>query len=143
MNKNKFPKIRHVVILLGLVSLLNDVSSELIMPVLPLFLVSIGGSSISIGIIGGLEECMRALLSYYSGKLSDRMKRRLIFVFSGYSISSFAKLFLGFSFHWLMVLLLRIVDRGGKAIRGPARDAMIAAASAKENMGTSFGIHRA
>ena len=140
---NTKSRISYIVILLGLVSLLNDVSSEIIMAILPMFIMSIGGTTIGIGAIGGLEECLRSLLSYASGKLSDKMKRRLIFVFSGYGISSCAKLLLTLASHWVWVLAMRIVDRGGKAIRSPARDAMIAQASTKENIGFSFGIHRA
>ncbi len=142
-NNSKIHKISHVVIILGLVSLLNDVSSEMIMALLPMYLISLGGSSISVGIVGGMEECLRSMLSYISGFLSDRMKKRLVFVFSGYTISSISKLFLVLANHWFIVLLLRLIDRGGKAVRNPARDAMIAAASNKQNMSLSFGIHRA
>jgi MFS family permease len=142
-NNINIKKISHVVILLGLVSLLNDVSSEIIMALMPMFLLSIGGSSISIGIIGGAEECLRSILSYISGSLSDRIKKRLVFIFSGYSISSISKLFLVLANNWIFALILRLIDRGGKAIRNPARDAMIASVSNKNNMGLSFGIHRA
>ena len=142
-NKHKTAGISHVVLLLGLVSLLNDVSSEIIMAILPVFIMSIGGTSIGIGAIGGLEECMKSFLSYVTGRLSDKMKRRLIFVFSGYGIASAAKLLLALSTHWIMVLALRLIDRSGKAIRSPARDAMIAQVSTKANIGYSFGIHRA
>lgn len=140
---NELHRISHIVIILGLVSLLNDVSSEIIMALLPMFIVSIGGTSISIGLIGGAEEFLRSLLSYLSGILSDKMKKRLIFVFSGYGISSLSKLFLAFSNHWLIVLMLRLIDRSGKAIRNPVRDAMIAASSNKYNISLSFGVHRA
>jgi len=144
MNTNEnSAKISYVIYLLGLVSLLNDTSSEIIMSVLPFYLASLGGTGIAIGFIGGLEESARSFISYFAGKLSDKIKKRLIFVSLGYSISSISKLFLYFAGSWILVLILRVIDRVGKAIRNPARDAMIASVSSKNNLGISFGIHRA
>lgn len=142
MNESR-AKISYVIYLLGLVSLLNDTSSEVIMSVLPFYLASLGGTPIAIGFIGGLEESARSFISYFAGKLSDKVKKRLLFVSLGYSISSISKLILYFAGTWISVLILRVIDRVGKAIRNPARDAMIASISTKDNLGITFGIHRA
>ena len=84
------------IVLLSLVSFLNDLSSEIILAVLPLFIVELGGGGISIGLIGGAREAIANLLKVFSGYMSDRLKRKKPFVFAGYFVSSVFKLLLGF-----------------------------------------------
>jgi MFS family permease len=131
-----------VVLLLGAVSLLNDMSGEVIMAVLPLFLSQLGGGGIAIGLIGGLEEAARSLVSVLSGRWSDRLRSRVSFVWAGYAVAGLARLLLGFSTHWSQALALRVLDRVGKGLRTPARDALIADAVPMEVRGLNFGFHR-
>lgn len=131
------------VILLGLVSLITDVSSEMILPLLPLFIASLGGTGIAIGLIGGTADALASMLKALSGYVSDRAHRRRAFVFVGYTISCFSKLLYAFAFSWLHVLLLRVGDRIGKGIRTAPRDALIAHYSKKAKRARAFGIVRA
>ncbi|RLJ03738.1 MAG: MFS transporter, partial [Candidatus Aenigmatarchaeota archaeon] len=87
-------KFQRNVLLLSLVSFLNDMSSEMILPILPMFIVSLGGSSLWVGLIGGLRESIGSILKVFSGYFSDKTGKRKPFVFSGYSISSVFKLLL-------------------------------------------------
>ncbi|RLI89306.1 MAG: MFS transporter [Candidatus Altiarchaeales archaeon] len=130
------------VLLLGIVSFLTDISSEMIHPLLPMFIVALGGSGLVVGIIGGLGDSITSILTVLSGYLSDRSGERKPFVFSGYGISSIAKLLLAFSTHWGHVLILRPLERTGKGLRTAPRDAIIAE-SERGVRGRAFGIHRA
>jgi MFS family permease len=143
MSSQTIQKISFNVFLLGLVSLLADVSSEMIMPVLPLFILSIGGSGIIIGLIGGLEEGIASTFKVIAGYFSDRLGKRKIFLVFGYLIPALSRLFLPLSATWQQVLALRSADRTGKGIRTAPRDAIIAESSTAENRGKAFGLHRA
>lgn len=141
--KNRFLQgISINVILLGIVSFLTDISSEMIHPVLPFFITALGGSGIIIGLIGGLGDSITSILTVFSGYLSDKTGKRKFFIFSGYGISSVAKLLLAFSTHWGHVLILKPLERVGKGLRTAPRDAIIAE-SEKGVRGKAFGIHRA
>ncbi len=129
------------IILLGIVSFLNDLSSEMIIPLLPLLINSLGGSGLAIGLIGGVRDSLTSILKVLGGYLSDKFKKRKIFVTLGYFISSFFKLFLGFSKTPFQVLVFASLERSGK-IREAPRDAIIADSLPKER-GKGFGIHRA
>lgn len=131
------------VLLLSIVSLLNDLGSEMIMAVLPLFIAALGGGGLSIGLIGGIEESIKSILSAFTGRWSDHAARRKPFVFFGYLVSSLSKLVLPFSGTWADVLGLRFLDRAGKGLRTAPRDAMIADSVDFKNRGLSFGFHRA
>jgi len=131
------------IILLGLVSFINDASSKMIMPVLPLFIASIGGSGLAVGIIAGISDSLAALLKMFSGYWSDKYGKKKPFVLSGYGLSSVSKLMLAFSFSWWHVLLLRSSERIGKGIRSAPRDAILAGSTEEKNRGKSFGLHRA
>jgi len=131
------------IILLGIVSLLTDLSSEMMMPILPMFIITLGGTAFVVGLIGGLGDSIASILKVFSGYWSDRYGRRKPFVFSGYAVSSVAKLFLAFSTLWQHVLILRSVERMGKGVREAPRDAIIADSALTEVRGTAFGIHRA
>lgn len=129
------------VILLSIVSFLNDISSEIILSVLPLFILALGGGGFSIGLVGGFRDAIANLLKILSGYLSDRLKRKKPFVFAGYLISSIFKLFLGFAKTPLEVLLSTSLERVGKGIRTAPRDAIISLSGKRS--GRNFGIHRA
>ena len=94
------------------------------------------------GIIGGLESATNSFLSLATGYTSDRIRRRIPFLGVGYALSALAKTSIAFTFVWGQVLFLRILDRAGKAIRTPARDALIASSAKAENRGFAFGFHR-
>jgi MFS family permease len=129
---------------IGLVSLLNDASSEIIYPLLPLFLTAgLGASARAFGLIEGLAESLSSLLKLFSGHLSDRLKKRKWLVVGGYALASLVRPFLGFAGNWQQVLVIRLADRFGKGVRSAPRDAMIADAVPVESRGIAFGFHRA
>jgi MFS family permease len=130
------------IFLLGIISLLTDVSSEMMLAILPLFIASLGGAGVAIGLIGGIGDSVASLLKVFSGFWSDRLRRRKPFAFLGYSISSLAKLFFPFVTSWTQLLILRPLERVGKGIRDAPRDALIAASSKAEVRGKAFGFHR-
>ncbi|HEV8189579.1 MAG TPA: MFS transporter [Pyrinomonadaceae bacterium] len=125
-------------------SLLNDASSEIIYPLLPVFLVtSLGASAKAIGTIEGLAESISSLLKLFAGYLSDRLGKRKALVVAGYSLASIARPLLAFAQTWTQVLAIRLTDRVGKGIRTAPRDAMIADTVRTEQRGIAFGFHRA
>jgi MFS family permease len=136
-------QISRTVFLLGIVSLLNDLAGELIMAVLPVFLVSLGSSGWVVGLIGGLEDATRSLLSLVFGTLADRLGRKKPLVFLGYLLPSIFRIALPFSTHWAMALVFRVLDRVGKGMRTAPRDALIADAVTESTRGINYGFHRA
>ncbi|MDX2285890.1 MAG: MFS transporter [Bacteroidia bacterium] len=130
-------------LLLGLVSLFTDLSSQMIYPYLPLLLTELGANKSVIGLIEGIAEATAALLKSVSGRLADRSGRRKGFVLGGYSLSAFAKPALYLAAAWWQVLAVRFLDRTGKALRNPARDALIAGSVPAADRGSAFGLHRA
>lgn len=129
---------------LSLVSLLNDVSSEIIYPLLPLFLsLTLGASPAIVGLIEGAAESVSSLLKLFAGYFSDRRGTRKAFVVLGYSLANFVRPLLAFATTWYQVLAIRLTDRVGKGIRSAPRDAMIADTVAVEERGLAFGFHRA
>ncbi len=131
------------VIALGVTSLLTDVSTEMLVPILPLFLtVTLGASATGLGLVEGIAECVASLLRTTSGWLSDHMGRRKPLVVAGYSISGVAKAAIGLATSWPAVLALRCADRLGKGMRNPPRDALIADSTAPADRGRAFGLHR-
>jgi MFS family permease len=129
---------------ISLVSLLNDASSEIIYPLLPVFLAtSLGASARAIGMIEGLAESMSSLLKLFAGYLSDRLGKRKLLVVAGYALASLARPLLGFTNSWQQVLAIRLTDRVGKGFRTAPRDAMIADAVDIKQRGIAFGFHRA
>lgn len=131
------------IVLLGLVSLITDVSSEIMMPVLPLFIVALGGSAIVIGLIGGVSDSIASFFKVFSGRLSDKFRQRKKFVVGGYSTSAVSKLGIALSVTWPQVFITRSIERTGKGLRDAPRDAIIAGSISKEVRGKAFGIHRA
>ena len=141
--KNKHLKgISANILLLGIVSFLNDLSSEMILPILPMFITALGGAGLIVGLIGGLQDSIASILKVISGYWSDRIGRRKIFVSSGYLTSAAFKLLLSFSWIWQHILLFSSFERVGKGLRTAPRDAIIAD-SMPDARGKGFGIHRA
>ncbi|MEW5755371.1 MAG: MFS transporter [Pseudomonadota bacterium] len=132
------------VIVLGLVSFLNDAASEMIAPLLPLFLTAVlGAGPLIVGLIEGLAEATASLLKLISGRLADRGWNQKRMIFSGYLISNTARPLIAIAFSWAWVILLRFLDRVGKGLRTTPRDAMIAGAVDSSCRGRAFGFHRA
>ncbi|MGB9975622.1 MFS transporter [Thermovenabulum sp.] len=132
------------VIVLGLTSLLTDISTEMVYPLLPIYLTTrLGATPLIVGTIEGIAESIASLLKVFSGYYSDKIKKRKAFAISGYGISTVGKVILYLSFSWPMVLTARILDRFGKGIRTAPRDALIAESAKKEEFGKAFGLHRA
>ncbi|MDI6885829.1 MAG: MFS transporter [archaeon] len=141
--KNRYLKgISANILLLGVVSFLNDLSSEMIIPILPMFITALGGAGLIVGLIGGLQESIASILKVLSGYWSDRIGRRKIFVTSGYLTSAIFKLLLAFSRIWQHILIFASFNHVGKGLRTAPRDAIIAD-SMPEARGKGFGIHRA
>jgi len=137
------PKTSKNILLLGFVSLLNDISSEIIQPVLPLFIASLGGGSLVVGLIGGISDGLPSLLKVLAGCWSDRLGKRKPLVVAGYALSSLGKLFLPAATAWQHVFLLKTLERSGKGVRSAPRDAMISESADISNRGRGFGLHRA
>lgn len=130
------------VILLGITSLLTDMSSEMIYPILGLYLAYLNTPFTIIGVIEGIAESISNLLKVFSGQFSDKFKKRKPFVIFGYSFSTIGKIFLYFSKNWPFVLIGRIVDRFGKGVRTAPRDALISESTEDAKKGKIFGLHR-
>ncbi|ADD02584.1 major facilitator superfamily MFS_1 [Thermoanaerobacter italicus Ab9] len=132
------------IIILGLTSLLTDISTEMVYPLIPLFLTSqLGASPTIVGIIEGFAESLASILKVFSGYISDKVGKRKPLAIAGYSFSTIGKMFLYFATSWGWVFLGRTSDRFGKGIRTAPRDALIAEAVDKENIGRAYGLHRA
>jgi len=131
------------VVILGAVSFITDLSSEMMKPLLPLFITGLGGGGLAIGLIGGLGDGFSSLLQVFSGYWSDRAPRRKPFVFAGYAVSSVFKLFLALSSAWQHVLAALSLERVGKGLRTAPRDAIIADSTEQSLRGRAFGLHRA
>lgn len=131
------------IFLLGIISLLTDVSSEMVLAILPFFIASLGGAGMAVGLIAGIGDSVASLLKVFSGYWSDRLRKRKPFVFFGYCLSSVAKLFFPFVLNWQQLLIFRPIERVGKGLRDAPRDALIAASSKTEVRGKAFGFHRA
>ena len=128
---------------LGMISLFTDLSSQMVYPLVPEFLVSLGVPKAVIGIIEGIAESTASLLRSVFGRLSDKAGKRKIFIFFGYGLSAVSRPFLYLAGSWMPVLGVRFADRVGKAVRTPARDALISTSVSSRRRGTAFGFHRA
>ena len=132
------------VVALGLVSFFTDLSSEMIYPLLPLFLATtMGAGAWVIGLIEGVAESTAAALKLVSGIFADRVRRRKPMLLAGYGLSAVARPLIGLAGAWPAVLALRFADRVGKGVRTSPRDALIADVTAPEIRGAAFGFHRA
>jgi MFS family permease len=128
---------------LGLVSLLTDVSSEMIFTLVPLFLSNVlGAATTIIGFVGGLSDSTDAIFRIVSGWLSDRAGRRKPLTLLGYGISTLAKPFMYLASSWGVVAAIRFGDRVGKGVRNSPRDALVADSLSAQERGRGFGLHR-
>jgi MFS family permease len=128
--------------ILSLVSLFTDVASEMLYPVMPVFLRSIGFSILLIGVLEGFAEAVAGLSKGYFGKRSDITGKRLPFVQFGYALSAISKPMMAVFIYPLWIFFARTIDRLGKGLRTGARDAMLSDECTKENKGKVFGFHR-
>lgn len=130
-------------VLLGVVSFLTDVSSEMIFPLIPVFITSILGAPVAVvGLIEGVAESTANFGKMVSGVYSDKVGKRKPFVFWGYTFSSATKPLFALATVWPHVLFIRFLDRVGKGLRGAARDVMIADYTSDENMGRAYGYRK-
>lgn len=137
-------RLPQAVIALGMVSLFTDISSEMIYPLLPLFLSGIlGAGALALGVIEGVAESTASLLKVYSGIMTDRSRRRKPLIVAGYGIAGLARPLIGLATVWPFVLVMRFIDRIGKGLRSSPRDALIADVTDPGCRGAAYGFHRA
>ncbi len=130
--------------LIGLISLLNDSASEMIYPLVPLYLASVlMAGPRALGLIEGIAEATASLLKLFSGVIVDRTQRAKPWVVGGYALAGFARPLIAFATSWFAVAVLRFADRVGKGLRSAPRDALLAASVAPGVRGLAFGLHRA
>ncbi|NLD03712.1 MAG: MFS transporter, partial [Clostridiales bacterium] len=130
--------------MLGLVSFFSDISSEMVYPIIPLYLSSaFGATPVLIGIIEGIAESLASLLKVFSGYVTDKWGRKKQAAFTGYAAGLVYKAMLILAGTWVGVLAARIIDRMGKGIRTAPRDVMVSESADKDHMGKAFGIHKA
>jgi MFS family permease len=137
------PPLSRNVVVLSWVSFFQDAASEMLYPILPLFLTGVLGAPVSVvGLIEGVAEGTATAMKAVSGWFADRF-RRLPLVAGGYGISSVSKLLIGLAYGWPLVLVARFIDRFGKGVRTTPRDALIADETTPETRGRAFGFNRA
>lgn len=143
---NKFLRssfLTRIILIVSFVSFFTDIASEMLYPVMPIYLKSIGFSVLLIGILEGLAEATAGISKGYFGNYSDKLGKRVLFVKWGYGISAISKPLMALFAQPIWVFLIRTLDRLGKGVRTGARDAMLSAESTRENKGKVFGFHRA
>lgn len=142
--KEKIMGVRKNVFFLGLISFFNDFSSEMVQSVMPVFLtVTLGAPVFFVGLIEGFADALSSIVKLISGWMSDKFGKRKKPAVLGYSLSIFTRLFLTLVTNFWQVFALRIIDRLGKGFRDSPRDALISESVPKEELGRSFGFHRA
>jgi len=148
MNKQRqikfFTGLTRNIFILGLVSLVTDLSSQMVFPLIPLFLTTVlGTGAYAVGIVEGAAETTASLLKVLSGYWSDKIKKRKPFVLFGYSLSSITKPLFAFTNIWPSVLFVRVIERIGKGLRTAPRDALVAESCEESVRGKAYGFHRA
>ncbi|MDD2534043.1 MAG: MFS transporter [Eubacteriales bacterium] len=132
------------IFLIGLVSFFTDISTEMVYPLIPLYLTAVFGATPTlIGLIEGIAESLASLLKVFSGYATDRFQQKRRLAFLGYSTSLFYKLALILATSWSGILLARVIDRVGKGIRTTPRDVLVSESAAPGQLGRAFGIHKA
>ena len=131
-----------LVYVLGAVSFATDLASEMIVPLLPALLATLGGSLLHLGLLQGVSDLVVAALKIQSGRLSDRQRRRRPWILFGYGLSSLARPLFAVVATPLQALLVRVVDRVGKGLRSAPRDALLTAAVPIDQRGHAFGVQR-
>jgi MFS family permease len=143
-NDEKFFGFHRNIFFLGLVSLFTDISSEMIYPLLPVFLVSIlGVGPTFVGLVEGVAEATASFLKLFSGWVSDRRQKRKFLVVSGYTLSTVTRPLVAAATAGWHVLFIRFLDRVGKGIRTSPRDALVADSTPESEYGKAFGFQRA
>ena len=132
------------VIVLGLVSFLNDLASDMVIPLIPILLASVlSAGPVALGLIEGVADAIASLLKLWAGRHSDVIGgRRKALTLAGYTLSNIARPLLALAGSWPVLLLLRSIDRVGKGIRSAPRDAMVVDATSPAMLGRAFGFHR-
>lgn len=138
-------RVKRTVLMLGMTSLFTDISSEMVVTVLPLYLIYVGGfTPLAVGLIDGLYQGATALVSLASGYVGDRWRRHKDVATTGYGLSAVCKLLLALAGTAMSAITaIVLLDRVGKGIRTAPRDAMISLSTPKSQLGTAFGVHRA
>ena len=133
------------VIVLSYVSFLNELSSQIVAPLIPLLLATVlGAGPVALGLIEGFAEAVANLLKLWAGRRSDRLgQQRKTLIVGGYGLSVIARPLIGLAVNWPMVMFLRSLDRAGKGLRGAPRDALVADATTKDLRGRAYGVNRA
>lgn len=132
------------ILFLGLVSFFTDLSTEMVYPLIPLYLVAtFGATPALVGLVEGIAESLASLLKVFSGYISDRLQHKKALAFSGYAMGLLYKLALLFASSWLGILGARIIDRFGKGIRTAPRDVLVSESADPSRMGKAFGLHKA
>lgn len=132
------------ILLIGLTSMFMDASTEMVYPLIPLYLVTaFGATPALVGVIEGIAESLASLMKVFSGYLGDRYKRKKALAIGGYSTALIYKIALILSTSWVGVLTARVIDRFGKGVRVAPRDALVSENAAKTKQGTAFGLHKA
>ena len=138
------PRLPRNVLLLGATSLLNDVASEMLFPLLPAFMISVlRGTKEQLGILDGLADTVSSLLKLWSGASSDAAGSRKGFIVFGYGVAAIARPLMAVVAAPWQLIALRMLDRVGKGVRTAPRDALIAESTPRDNHGRAFGFHRA
>ncbi|MCX6777142.1 MAG: MFS transporter [Candidatus Micrarchaeota archaeon] len=144
MEKKPLLGVGRNIVALGVVSFFTDVSSEMIFPILPIFLTSVlGASKEVVGLIEGIADSISSIFDILVGYFSDKFRRRKDFVTAGYGLSSLVKVGFALSTQWWHVLIMRGLERVGKGLRTAPRDSIIAASVNEKTRGRAFGLHRA
>jgi MFS family permease len=143
MNNDIKKRIPRVVIMLGIVSLFTDASTEMIYPLIPVYVAALGSGAVILGIIEGVAETTAAMLKLISGIISDKTGKRKILIVIGYSVSSFFRPLTGIVTAAWQIIFIRMADRIGKGIRTAPRDALIASSVDESIRGKSYGFERA
>lgn len=132
------------IVFLGLISFFMDVSSEMVYPIIPLYLTAaFGATPALVGVIEGIAESTASLLKVFSGYITDKYKKKKPIAFAGYATGLLYKLALLFAGSWAGILAARVIDRLGKGIRTAPRDVMVSESAEGDTMGKAFGVHKA
>lgn len=139
--KKYFSGVSKNTVLLAFASLFSDISTEMLYPILPVFLMqNLHADGIIVGLIEGIAQATQNIVQGFSGWLSDKIKKRKSIALVGYFLAALSKPLMGFSIIWQQFLAARFLDRSGTGIRSAPRDALVASSVSKENRGKAFGL---
>lgn len=143
MKRSHVTRLPRAVIVLGLTSFFTDVGTEMIFPLLPMFIASLGGGVAFLGVVEGIADATASMLKLGSGLVADRARRKKPLVFAGYALASLARPFVAVASAPWHVLVVRVTDRVGKGVRSAPRDVLIANVAEPGQAGRAFGFHQA